>query len=158
MSNFFPMLQRKTEKDDYCPSLSFKTRLYCFGACFLIGICLSLLGWLVLISPRPNKLRTFAVLFTLGSIIAIAGSMFLRGPVSQAKSMFKKKRWIPTSIYLGALVMTLVAALKLKDTTLTLLFLVIQIVAYCWYAITYIPCGERMVKKCFKGIWSCCND
>ena len=151
------MLKKKQE-DDYCPSLSFKTRLYCFGICFAVGICLSLLAWLVLISPQPHKLRTFAVLFTVGSMVAIAGSMFLRGPVSQAKSMFKKKRWLPTSIYLAAMVMTLVAALQMQNTSLTLVFLLIQIVAYLWYAITYIPCGERIVKKCFKAIWACCDE
>ena len=42
----------------------------------------------------------FALLYSMGTIVALASSMFLRGPVSQVKSMCKEKRIVATIMML----------------------------------------------------------
>lgn len=68
---------------------------------------------------------TFATLYTLGNVIALAGTGFLMGFRRQCKSMFKKVRVVATIMFLGCLVMTVVSAMILNNGLLTLLFVIL---------------------------------
>lgn len=93
--------------DNTCPSLSLKTRMIGFGACFGLGMLLSFMSTMSILNPT-----TFAVTYTLGNMIALASTGFLFGPVRQIKNMFALKRVVATVIYLTTLGLTLVVALK----------------------------------------------
>jgi hypothetical protein len=54
------------------------------------------------------------------------------------EDMFQPERAIPSAVYLGAMVLTLVAALKWQITIVTLVAVGIQIVAAFWYGISCI--------------------
>lgn len=125
-------------------SLSWSTRLKCFGVCFLVGVGCSVLGTLLL----WTNMRLFAVFYTFGSISSLAGSFFLMGPMKQLKNMFKEKRLIASIIMLVSLVLTLMAAFWWKKKILALLFCIIQCLAMTWYCISYIPFARDAVKKC----------
>jgi hypothetical protein len=56
----------------------------------------------------------FAILYSLGNIVALASTMFLRGPCKQIKSMFDSKRVVATCIYLLAMIATLVVAIWVR--------------------------------------------
>lgn len=63
--------------------------------------------------------------------------------------MFKRSRIILSCIYLGTIILTLVLGITLPDnlTILVLISLVAQMVAYFFYTLSYIPQGQRILKK-----------
>lgn len=125
-------------------SMSWSTRLKCFGICFVVGIGCSILGTALL----WTNLRLFAVFYTFGNLASLAGSCFLMGPIKQFKNMFKEKRLIATIVMLVSLVLTLFAAFWWKKKLLALIFVIIQCLAMTWYCISYIPFARDAVKKC----------
>lgn len=72
--------------------------------------------------------------------------------------MFKKSRLLLTLLYLGAIVGTVVLAVLLPDNlkALVLIMLIIQIIAYYLYTFSYVPFGQKILKKCCQCLlfWS----
>jgi uncharacterized membrane protein YccF (DUF307 family) len=68
--------------------------------------------------------------------------------------MFKKTRWILTLLYLGAIAGTIAMAFLLPDHLkgLVILMLVVQIICYYLYTLSYIPFGRQIIKKFCKCI------
>jgi len=136
-------------------SLSWKTRMKGFGVCFGVGVFVCLLGALVLaINPLGGNLKLFAVLYTLGNLMAIGSTLFLMGPMKQLSNMFAKTRVVATVVMLSALVLTLCSAFWWKKSVLALMFVVIQFLAMTWYSISYIPYARDAVMKCCDGLIS----
>lgn len=48
----------------------------------MLGVCISLLG-AIMFALNPLNLSTFAILYTLGNVVAIASTLFLMGPMKQ---------------------------------------------------------------------------
>ena len=48
----------------------------------MLGFCISLLG-VIMFALNPLNLSTFAILYTLGNVVAIASTLFLMGPMKQ---------------------------------------------------------------------------
>ena len=128
------------------PSLTAGQRLRGFVACFGIGLGLTVMGWLLFWTGSTNG---FAMTYTLGNLCALCSTGFLMGPLKQCKNMFKARRIWATLLYLLSMAMTLVAALKWKDTVLTLIFMLLQVAALTWYCLSYIPFAQRLAKKFF---------
>ena len=53
----------------------------------MLGVCISLLG-AVMFALNPLNLSTFAILYTLGNVVAIASTLFLMGPMKQVTARF----------------------------------------------------------------------
>ena len=64
-----------------CPTMSIKTRVYGWLVCMGIGIFLSFISSGMLHNIIKGKVVKFAVLYTLGTICALASSFFLWGPM-----------------------------------------------------------------------------
>lgn len=133
-------------------TLSWGTRIKLFAVCFILGATLSILGSCLIF--LKNGLIIFAILYTLGNILSLASTCFLMGPLSQIKKMFAKTRVIATALVLIMFVLTLVCALALKNTALTIVCCILQFLALTWYSLSYIPYARDVVKKCFA---SCLN-
>ncbi|XP_064618177.1 vesicle transport protein SFT2B-like [Liolophura sinensis] len=129
-------------------TLSWSTRLKAFCFCFVLGVCMSVLGSALLFVGR-NGLVLFAVFYTLGNMLSLASTCFLMGPLKQVKKMFAQTRIIATILVLVCFVMTLVSAFALKNAALALVFCILQFLALTWYSISYIPFARDAVKKCF---------
>eukprot|EP00116_Pleurobrachia_bachei_P012268 sb/3472530/ len=134
--------------DNHC-NMSWENRLYAFGACFVIGCFLSVFGtveiWL-------GKYSSFAVLYTLGTLVALAGTCFLRGPMSQIKKMFDKDRLIASIVLIASIILTIICGAVLKIAVLALVCCVVQFCAFTWYTLSYIPYARNAVKSCFSGV------
>ena len=63
----------------------------------------SLIRFSQLLAGHP---RDFALMYSCGNILSIAGTSFIVGPCRQVKNMFKKNRWVATVIYLAAIGVT----------------------------------------------------
>ena len=80
----------------------------------------------------------------------LSSSCFLATPKTQIKDMFKKTRWVLTLVYLGSIVGTIVMAFLLPDNLkgLIIIMLIIQIIAYYLYTLSFVPFGRKILKKC----------
>lgn len=139
------------ENSSLCPSLGWKYRLGGFVCCFAGGLFFSILSCF---SVFLGNYRTFGVFFTLANLLCIAGSFFLAGPLSQAKSAFSEDRWMGTVAYLITLVLTLLAALWLKSGILVIIFSIVQFGALLWYFLSYIPGANNCLKSVIAAKFS----
>ena len=126
--------------------MSYKTRIIGWLACSITGSVLSLLIALVFMLSDFDVVA-FAMIYSLGQILNISGSCFLSTPSGQWKDMTKKHRIIPSVVYLLSIILTIVIAVATSVKPLVLLFLVIQIIAYYWYTISFVPFGQKILKK-----------
>lgn len=133
------------DMSDAC-KLSWKQRMIGFVSCALIGLVLGLLGYLCLIIPGPNKFRKFAIIFTLGNIVALMSTGFLVGPLKQLKKMLEGGRIVFTLIYFGMMGLTLFFGFK-KKAIPCIICMVLQIIAFICYALSYMPIIRRVVVR-----------
>nr|XP_020459212.1 vesicle transport protein SFT2B-like [Monopterus albus] len=127
-------------------TLSWATRVKGFVVCFVLGAGCTLLGVGLLFIPRIGIIL-FIVLYTFGNVCALCSTMFLMGPVKQLKRMCDKTRALATIIMITCLVLTLCAAFWWKNFGLCILFCILQIIAFTWYSLSYIPCAREAILK-----------
>eukprot|EP01127_Copromyxa_protea_P005137 TRINITY_DN14985_c0_g1_i1.p1 TRINITY_DN14985_c0_g1~~TRINITY_DN14985_c0_g1_i1.p1 ORF type:complete len:227 (-),score=22.35 TRINITY_DN14985_c0_g1_i1:73-753(-) len=134
-----------------CPTLSLKYRIVGFLSCLLIGLGLCVIGAVIMYTDKD--MTTFAVLYSIGNVVAIASTNFLSGPRSQFKKCIHPTRLPVALVFLAAFTVTLVVAFTQDDNNIVLIFLVIQWLALIYYSITLFPCAH---KFCSKLCASCC--
>uniref|UniRef100_A0A3P8TMU1 Vesicle transport protein n=1 Tax=Amphiprion percula TaxID=161767 RepID=A0A3P8TMU1_AMPPE len=139
-------------------TLGWGTRLKGFVACFVVGIAFMcvLQGVCVLFIPRIG-LTLFIVFYTFGNICALCSTMFLMGPVKQLKRMCDKTRALATTIMLTCLVLTLCAAFWWKNFGLALLFVILQVLSFSWYSLSYIPFVRFPVLMIVRFVCNMCK-
>ncbi|KAK1584282.1 hypothetical protein Q3G72_031536 [Acer saccharum] len=128
------------ESDGLC-SLSYTQRMYAFAACLVVGLACMFLSMIVFIKPIK-----FAILFTLGNLLAVGSTAFLIGPAQQINMMFDSARIYATAVYLGCVVIALICALLIHSKVLTLIAIICEICALIWYCLSYIPFARRIVS------------
>ncbi|XP_030016313.1 vesicle transport protein SFT2C-like [Sphaeramia orbicularis] len=125
------------EPDPCLPGLSRRQRLAASGVCAAFSaLCF---GLSALYAPLLLLYaRKFALLWSLGSLFAIAAAAILRGPSRMAAGL-------PTSpgaaVYLTALAGTLYAALSLHSTVLTALGAGLQVAVILGAVVSLLPGG-----------------
>ncbi|KAL8959366.1 MAG: hypothetical protein Q9193_003759 [Seirophora villosa] len=134
-----PAPSRREEEEGWF-ALSRWDRLLVFGACNAAAvvcfvICFALFP---VLSLRPRK---FAILWSLGSMLFLASWAVLMGPLQYAQHLISGPRLPFTAAYFGSITLTLVFAIKLQNTILTLLSAIVQLVALVWYLVSYFPMG-----------------
>ncbi|XP_016337368.1 vesicle transport protein SFT2B-like [Sinocyclocheilus anshuiensis] len=97
----------------------------------------------------------FIVFYTFGNICSLVSTMFLMGPVKQL-NMCDKTRAFATVVMITCLVLTLCAAFWWKIFALTLLFVILQVLAFAWYSLSYIPFARDAVLKFFSMLCNMC--
>ena len=85
--------------------------------------------------------------------------MFLFGPRTLWNNMVHPTRRAVTITFFTAMAISIFACLFLKNQIgklITLLAVGVQMAAYWWYSISYIPFGRQIVTKCcqclYKGL------
>ncbi|KAL8751161.1 MAG: hypothetical protein Q9184_006158 [Pyrenodesmia sp. 2 TL-2023] len=134
-----PAPSRREEEEGWF-ALSRWDRLLVFGACNAAAvvcfvICFALFP---VLSLRPRK---FAILWSMGSMLFLASWAVLMGPVQYAQHLISGPRLPFTAAYFGSITLTLVFAIKLQSTLLTLLSSLVQLAALVWYLVSYFPMG-----------------
>uniref|UniRef100_A0A9J7YAS0 Vesicle transport protein n=1 Tax=Cyprinus carpio carpio TaxID=630221 RepID=A0A9J7YAS0_CYPCA len=122
----------------------------------------STLGW-------GTRLKGFLVFVVIGVVCTILrfddftvkfeptpSTMFLMGPLKQLKRMCDKTRAFATIVMITCLVLTLCAAFWWKIFALTLLFVILQVLAFAWYSLSYIPFARDAVLKFFSMMCNMC--
>jgi len=128
---------------DEASTLSWRQRAIGFGICFGLGLFFSFLSLMFL---TTFQLTSFAVLYSIGSILSLGSTAFLMGPVKQLKQMFDSGRIWATLVYLGSIAGTLAVAFTIGSVILVIILLIIQFLAMIWYCVTYIPGGQNFLR------------
>ncbi|CAI9108816.1 OLC1v1008510C1 [Oldenlandia corymbosa var. corymbosa] len=123
-------------------TLSTKQRLYGFIICLVSGITCTLLSMLVFFNPIK-----FGITFSLGNLLALGSTAFLIGPKRQMTMMVDPVRIYATAIYLASIIISLFAALYVRNKLLTFLAISLEFGALIWYSLSYIPFARSMVSK-----------
>lgn len=126
-------------------TLSYWDRLLIFGIC-LVASCVCFLLCFFIFPVLALKPRKFALLWSLGSLLFILSFGVLQGPLNYLYHLISPHRLPFTCAYFGAIIATLVFALSLKSTLLTIPACLVQVVAALWYAISYFPMGTQSLK------------
>merc|ERR1711907_259990 len=137
--------------DGECFSLTYEQRIYSFIGCLVLGGCIYVLSCFTFVDLMRGEPEKFVILYTLGNIIALSGSLFLFGPMKQIKTMFLPKRRVATIVMLSTIVLTMVIAFTIQEVILIILMLIIQMCAMFWYSLSFIPFGREMFTACVKG-------
>ncbi|XP_060934686.1 SFT2 domain containing 2a [Limanda limanda] len=127
-------------------TLSWTTRLKGFAVCFVVGAACTVVGVCLLFLPRIG-ITLFIVFYTFGNLCALGSTMFLMGPMRQLKKMCDKTRALATAIMITCLVLTLCAAFWWKNFGLALLFVILQVLSFAWYSLSYIPYMREALMK-----------
>lgn len=131
------------EDVDAACTLSWKARLAGFIVCFLVSVVLVGLGYLFIVL---RKIPAFAVVYSIGAIVAILSTGFLVGPMKQFKVMMEKGRIVATIIYVAAIIVTIVVGVK-KMLIPAIICMVLQVLAFIFYSLTFMPFVGRYIKR-----------
>lgn len=139
-----PSGERSSEEDARF-ALSRWDRLLGFGACLLgAAVCFFFafmgLPWLPV---RPAK---FALAFSMGSLLVMAGFSILVGPLNHLKHLFSKERLSFSLVYLSSLALTLYFSLGAQSYLGSLIAGIIQVVALVAYVLAYFPGGTQTLR------------
>jgi uncharacterized MnhB-related membrane protein len=139
-----PAPTRREEEEGWFV-LSRWDRLLIFGACNLAALacfvfCFTLLP---VLSFRPRK---FVILWSVGSLLFLASFAAVMGPMNYVYHLLSGPRLPFTGAYFGSILLTLVFALKLHSTILTLVAALVQLACLVWYLISYFPMGSTGLR------------
>uniref|UniRef100_A0AAV2LEJ9 Vesicle transport protein n=1 Tax=Knipowitschia caucasica TaxID=637954 RepID=A0AAV2LEJ9_KNICA len=109
--------------------------------CFLIGVASSVAGTVTLNIPGVG-LGVFALLFSVGNLCSLLSVTFLIGPKNQILTMCAKERAFATFLLLW------------DNSVASLVFCILQFLAFLWYLLSYVPYARTGVSKACSSI--CC--
>lgn len=135
------------------PTLSLKQRIVAWVVCCSIGWVLCFVACVLLVANRAGG--AFAILFSIGQVLNVLGSLLLVSPKSQFRGMkLSKKRIFAIILYILFLVGTIVVACFDKIQGLVFLFTILQMIVYFYYMLSFIPFAMKRQKKCCIWLYS----
>lgn len=135
------------------PAVTRAQRLVAAGACLLLAaLCF---GLAALYAPvLLLRARKFALLWSLGSALALAGGAILRGGAACGRLLRGEEvPSRPALLYAAALGVTLYAALGLRSTWLTVLGACAQVAALLAALLALLPRGSGPALRLALGRW-----
>ena len=108
----------------------------------LAGLLLSLSSLLSFTQLMLGNPLPFAFKYTAGNLLSLGATGFLVGPARQARGMLAPSRRVASLVYGASLVSTLLSTLLLRRASLSLLFILLQMLALTWYTLSYVPYGQ----------------
>jgi len=157
-SSFLPtvnvpgVLQSGSDEEDSLtslfPQLTYKERLIGFACCYALGILISVSSFGSfgeLLAGDPTR---FAILYSLGNTTSLCSTLFLVGFKRQLANMTKDHRRVSAAVYVSCMIATPLVAYSVPDmTTIILLLVLVQWMAFTWYSLSYIPFGRSIVTN-----------
>lgn len=135
-----------------CEPLNNTERILGWLTCLLGGLILSGLSMGSFNDMLTGKNNKFALTYTIGNIIGLAGTSFLVGPLQQLRNMADKSRLVTSCIFIGSLIATLLSSVYIKVGFVIVFFVCVQWLAYMWYSLSYIPYGQQTILWIFRRL------
>ena len=142
------------------PTLSFKERITAFIIFNALGYIIQLGSFLRFLSAATgHDPMRFALLYSIGNILAIIGILFLVGIEQHTRMVTNPTRRMISLIFFGSLILSIIIPLIFHNKIgrlFTFIFVIIQMISYWWYTLSYIP-GARMIVSgclsCFRSLF-----
>ena len=131
-------INKQVAKNSLFPSLSFKQRIMGFIVCAALGAAFGFLSFIIILSATHSPAR-FAIPYSISILCLILSTFFLIGPLKQLKVMFHKTRVITSIVLLVSIAMVIFSAFIFKSAFLVLAFVILEMLAFVWYALSFIP-------------------
>lgn len=147
-----PSKPRVSGAVDCCPTLGYRQRLIGFVVCMALGMLLSLSSVSSVTSALLGNPIPFAVRYTLANVLSLLSYCFLVGPEHHCKGMLSYERRLSALAYVSSLAATLFSIFYLHSRILTLACLLVQCVAMMYYALSYLPFGQSILRRLLCGI------
>ncbi|EAY00381.1 pRGR, putative [Trichomonas vaginalis G3] len=128
-------------QNDGCFTLTYTERLIGFG---ITGLCGLVAGILSIVAVFILNMRKFVVLFTLSSILYLVSLCLLIGFKRICGSFTDPKRIYSAVGLLAGTLITLYFGFVKKWIILSLVGFVIEFLSFVYYALTFIPGGEKI--------------
>ena len=133
-------------------SYCFVHRIIGYIACSGIGYVISLIGSLVLFGGfTQTNVTLFAILYVIGNVVSLCGTLFLIGPRKQCIKMWDSSRRWSTAFYLSMIIIVFAVGVSKQNIIIILFMLAIQIVAGAWYSLSYVPFGRKFVLTILRA-------
>ena len=107
---------------------------------------------------RPEK---FIFIYSLGNLLSMSATIFLFGPKTLWRNMTNPTRRTVTIVFFTAMSVSIVTALTMTSSfgrLLTLVAVGVQMCAYWWYSLSYIPFGRKILTTCCKCMYRGLED
>ena len=145
-------IERDSDSDsdvDNDTTLSYTTRILGYIVCILLGYFCTFVSTHFLHDIHKNS-SSFAILYTIGNILSLTGSLVLYGnPCNDFLIMFKMKHILQTLIYFISMFLTFYFAYT-KHVTSVYIFIILQLIANLWLSYTYLPDYiKKYICSCF---------
>ena len=143
----------KEEKSCF-PCMPFFWRVVCFSIVCFIGASLSILSITGLITAIGGNPKTF----TLGIILMLVSTLFLVDFKKQLGKMKEPVRLITSIILFGDLIALslLIFLFNMNKPIITTPLVIVEIIAFVWYVLSYIPGAQDCFKSCCINLKNCC--
>jgi len=131
--------------------LGYTTRICVFLVCTTLGYFCSYMSTHFIGTLETNPYN-FAILYSIGNILSLIGTLVLYGnPLQDFYIMFTKKHILPTLLFFISMGLTFYCAFT-YHRKLVFLFISLQFISNIWSSYSYLP---DSVKKCISSI--CCR-
>jgi len=126
-------------------SLSSSQRFLGFLIFFLIGVISIIVSVFGLVS-FVLLAKFFALLFTIGNVFLVISTWFIVSPIKQIKTIVAKwTRVVTFGFYIGTMLLILYCILfKSTSIVLIMLLIIIEVISFFAYIVSYIPYSEQM--------------
>jgi hypothetical protein len=123
-----------------------------FAGCTGGGFVVSSIGSFVLFSGFSEaNITTFVIMYIIGNLMSLGGTLFLCGPKKQCVKMWDKSRRCSTLFYLSMLLVVFCVAITKQHIAIILSMLFVEILSAIWYSAAFIPYGRNMILGCLRG-------
>lgn len=92
------------------------------------------------------KITAFVVCLSLGTMTMLVSTLFLLGPVQQCKRIVHPSRLLAFGLFIMFWILAVIAGFKHK-TFAAVLFAVLEMLAFVWYALSYIPYARTLILR-----------
>lgn len=142
------------DKEDECCNLDYKTRLIGGAICTGVGVLFTVLSF---ITFATSDLSTFAIIYSIGTILAVAASFFFLGPKKHFERMKSVAHMVSSVILIVAIILVFIGAFAAKSAAMAIIFVIVQIVALVFFYITLKETLWRIVKGFFGKFLPFCK-
>ena len=147
---------RLSKDVDGMVTLSAKQRMYGF----FMALGFGLLCILIALGFLPSILfasGAFAFFYTFGNLLCLTSTLFLVGPAAQLKNMSKPERAIPSALFVGSMILTLLCVFFMPLAIFIIILVIVQTVSLAWYVVSYIPFAQSILGMVFSSFMKLFN-
>ena len=97
----------------------------------------------------------FSLIYSLGNVLALIGLFFLVGVQDQLNMITHQNRRTVSIVYFGSMALCLVLPFVMQNAVgrvLVGVLVVVQMGAYWWYTLSYLPWARECVRGCFNCV------